>query len=175
MRKLAFLAIIFSIAAVACGSEVAATGAANVATDPTATPTVAAAQPTATAVVQPTATPQPAISEQRIKDLEFRLSSLERLMSADDGMFSLEDDLANADGRLRAQQRCINALVMAAGAHQHGSDTGGQITGPAQFGTFDSSGLDATAHPMLLAVECGPVVDEAALAQLADNYGIDVK
>ncbi len=176
MRKLFVLIVLFA-SAVACGSEVAATGAVDVVTEPTVTPTIAATvQATATiAASQPDAPAQIGVDEQKIKDLQFRLSELERLLSAGDGMFSLEDDLANADGRLRAQQRCINALVLAAGAHQHRSDIGRGISGPGQFATFDLLDLDSTSHAIMLAVECGPSVDESLIAQLADDYGIELK
>lgn len=177
MRKLAFLIVIFA-SAVACGSEVAATGVTGHTDEPGVTTSpretsVADVQPTATAATGQTQ--DSGVEEQRVRNIEFRLSELERLLSAGDGMFSLEDDLANADGRLRAQQRCINALVLAAGSHQHRSDIGQGITGPGQFGSFESFDLDSTSHAMMLAVECGPSVDESLLAQLADNYGIDVK
>ncbi len=175
VRKLLLLTLVLAASA-ACGSEVAATGAAdqNSPTEPVATATAITAQPTATTSAGVPDDLQADIDRQ-FGDLRFRLSSLERLMSAGDGMFSLEDDLANADGRLRAQQRCINALVLVAGSHQHLADADGGVTGPGQFGVFGAEGLDATTHARMLAVECGPAVDESLLAQLADDYGIELK
>ncbi len=172
MRKLAFLMMVL-VATAACGAEVAATGAASRPAEPTADLPTPTPQATATPITAESF-PTPAVTEQQFKDLQFRLSELERLMSAGDGMFSLEDDLSNVDGRLRAQQRCINALVLTAGRHQHSSDIGGGITGPGKFGTLETSGLDASSLARMLAVECGPAVDEGLLAQLTDVYGIAV-
>ncbi len=146
MRKRIFLVpaalLLVAMVLTACGRSEAAAD--------TPSPTT---QPTSTSL--PSQEPSQQVSEQRIKDLEFRISGLERLLSAGDGMFSVTDDLSVIEGRLRFQQECMNALVLIAG-----------LPSPAD-------GETGTSAREIFETECGKAVAESSLENLASQYGLE--
>lgn len=177
MRTRSFLVMaILALAATAlaaCGS----TEPAEQASADTPSPT---AQPTSTALTAASGSQQQ-ISEQRIKDLEFRLSELERLLSAGDAMFSVTDDLTAIDGRLRFQQSCLNALVLVAGRHTHsgGAWSGPALPTPAPGEPIDTNWLTGPDGQVqisareLLEAECSRAVGQDALQALINTYGLN--
>lgn len=173
MRRPVFLVTaVMSVALVA----LAACGNSDAAAD-TPSPTVQAAQPTtlSTPTPLPAAASAPQVSEQRIKDLEFRISELERLLSVEDAMFSVTDDLTAIDGRLRFQQTCLNALFMVANLHSHTNDdpatpAPGEIRSSAVVSHADgSTSVDVSD---IISGECSRAVDPNAVEALIAKYGL---
>ena len=181
MRKRTYLATavvaLATMALAACGS----TESAGQASADTPSPTAVVGQATSTPLPATSGQQNDAVSEQRVKDLEFRISEVERLLSVEDAMFSVTDDLTAIDGRLRFQQTCLNALVLVAGRHTHLDDVGSGSTQPTPtpgvlVDTNWLAGPDGEARIAareLLEAECSRAVGQDALQALINSYGLN--